>query len=206
MCVGRDLATGANFSEVSLRRCGAIGTFIPSQEVCRLDTALFPLFAYLLKHSAEMHRRGCWAIWPVQDYLFTSQLVLPYTTLLTTTRSFYCQHTTLYCVYAARTTAVLTAASANDDVGYLTQKLNGFFLDTTKMIQRLITAQGAMATYEDINICSQTLLGYTASLQAAVQVPCTFSYWRHAKVTLFAGDLQIQHPIRVLRGLPGLAV
>jgi hypothetical protein len=168
----REVATGANFSELSLRRCGPMGALQGQSGICRLEVQLFPLFAYLLQRSGDPNTRGCWALWPPHDYLFTNQLVLPMppsTASLPSPNSFFCNYATLLCLYTARPSPVLTEASAADSVAKLAQGLNRLLLDTKRRVMELAAAQGALATYEDINVCSKTLMAYTNTLQAPVQ-------------------------------------
>jgi hypothetical protein len=59
-----------NFTEVSLRRCGAIG-YIPSwsDDMCMLDIALFPLLAQILWGGENNDNHGCGALWSRQEFL-----------------------------------------------------------------------------------------------------------------------------------------
>jgi len=173
-----NLQTGQNFSEMSLRPCGSIGTLY-SETTCRLDVELFPLFAYLYQNAAENSVRGCFAIWPVQDFLFTSKLVLPLPVggsdglqMAANPQSLFCVSAPqLMCLYGARATSVLQQdASKTDSVSSIIKALNSMFLQTTSRIQAQAMSSGTMATYEDINICAQSVFTYTLSLQSRIQV------------------------------------
>ena len=161
-----DLQTGLNFTEISLRRCGSIGSYI--QTACRLDMELFPLFSYLLRNAEES--RGCFAIWSSHGM---TVLPLPASgewrssMLLANPQSLFCDAT--LCIYCPRPTTVLQDSMRSDSVAHITKALNSLFLETTSRIQSLAAAHGAMQTYEDINLCAQSVYSYTQTLQARSQ-------------------------------------
>ena len=199
-----DLQTGLNFSELSLRRCGSIGSLVVGGgTVCRLDLPLFPLFAYLLNQGAsDSSSRGCLGIWSVQDYLFSSKWVLPLPAnwesgvqLTSNPSSLFCDST--QCIYNARPSSVLQDSNRNDAVSSLIQGLNKLFLDTTVNIQKLAMANGLLSTYEDINLCVQELISFTQILQARVQAmynaPTTSGFYVAFELSLYEFPQQWFH-------------
>jgi hypothetical protein len=177
---GVRLRAGLNFSETSLRRCGAIGALVvDAPHACRLDLPLFPLFAYLLAHANDNNARGCWALFTMPAYL---PLPSTWGTMpLPNARSLYCSAD--MCVYASRAGLPAEGGSEEDGIAHITGLLNALLTRTTaRILDRASTAvssfldafgvrwlsacrQGALIAYEDINICAQTLFAYTGALQ-----------------------------------------
>ena len=87
-----------NFSEVSLRRCGAIGYL--ERDICWLDVALFPVFAQAV--WGVRGSGGCAALWTIPG-----EMVVNVDTLVGATvrpGSFFCESSaSRRCAYAART-------------------------------------------------------------------------------------------------------
>ena len=171
-----DLNTRLNFTELSLRRCGSIGALSADATFCRLDAALFPLFSYLLVQGTTS-TRGCTVLWPPAQYLSSAWVLplppqweqSPQVFMQTNPQALFCSATPLVCVYAPRPTSVLSDGNAQDAVAGLMQRLNALYLDTTRLVVTLTSSQGALSTYEDINLCSMSLLSYTYVLQPTVQ-------------------------------------
>ena len=193
-----DLQTGLNFTELSLRRCGSIGSLLPSG-CCKLDLELFPLFAYLYQNAAENSPRGCFAIWSAHDYLLpVLPLATPWhaATLSANPQSLFCDTTPL-CIYNPRPTSVLQDSMRSDSVGHITHALNALFLDASSNIQALAAAQGAMQTYEDIQLCAQSVYSYTQTLQARVQAlyasPVTSGFYMAFSLSLYEFPQQWFH-------------
>ena len=209
-----DLNTLSNLSEYSLRMCGSIGAWLPAYSLCKLDHELFPLFTYLYFNSNSNNGRGCFAIWPVQDYLFTPKLVLPLPSNWQSLSSFhpnlnpqslFCtaqpilSMESFLCVYAGRASSVLSSANLNDGVSTITQNLNRLFLDTTSILLSMVSSgmHGLRSTYEDINLCSSNLWSFTLVLQMSLQSlyasPVTSGFYIGYKLSLYEFPQQWFH-------------
>lgn len=139
-----DPATGSgNFSEVSLRRCGAIGylaaewnTAQNAAGICWLDMDLFPVFAQVV--WGKRGSGGCAALWSAVDgsVIIVETLTPEHQNAAgvhASPRSFFCDASPASspeagrggrCAYAARGSTRLDASSEQDSVSMLTESLN----------------------------------------------------------------------------------
>ena len=177
----------ANFSELSLRLCGAIG-FTASgaaspwaQEgdgACWLDMAMFPLFETLLWPVSQA---GCAALFGAvaQSGGFVTVVdtdaidaTLPLSTLQNSPHTLFCESRRGRCAFAARTSSRLTDASALDGVAAIGNALNGLLQGAARAVIGAVQALGGPTrTYEHVNRCAaqllRTVLDRQTDLQAA---------------------------------------
>ena len=185
-----------NYTETSLRRCGAIGSLLNEGklDLCRLDVELFPLFAYILIKEEEEFvnvdtggtiTKGCFAIWPKAAFMSSaskSVVQIPFTLadvrqkvpeelLVSHASSLFCstQSVLPLCVYMARASSVLTNANKEDHIATITDYLNSFIALTTMQVNALFTNTDARKAYESINLCSESLWVFTQQIQGPMQ-------------------------------------
>lgn len=183
----------ANYSEISARRCGSIGSLFSEStpDICRLDHELFPLFTYILTSEPEFSVKeegkqgvikGCLALWPKSVYFsnvrmmsFTAENLrsqLPLALLQENPAVLFCNTNSdmaLLCVYLARASSIVSdEKNKNDHVSNLIGFLNSLFKDTSSVIQTAVR-NGVLSTYESINLCSEELWAFTQLLQHSLQ-------------------------------------
>jgi hypothetical protein len=148
-----------NFSEVSLRRCGAIGYL--GTEWCWLDIALFPVFAQAVWG-------GCTALWKLPGDAVINVDALVGTAIRAAPFSFFCD--SKRCAYAARPSARLGPASDTDSVAVLAERLNTLLRSTGDVVNALYQSEGPTRAYEHINQCAAQLIQTVSMSQVSVRL------------------------------------
>ena len=169
----------SNFSELSLRLCGAVGytaaewpNALVGGGVCWLDIALFPLLVQLLWPA--LSTQGCAALWPRGsglEWVVASTSLPSLSVIQNSPRTLFCASTegAGNCVYAARASPQLTETSAGDAVASIAQNLNALWRGVGTSIAASVQADGPTRTYERINSCVGQLMQTNAVLQADLQ-------------------------------------
>lgn len=150
----------SNYSEISLRLCGAIGYIAPpsfweNQDVylklCILDNPMFPLLNVLLSSTQSSTRRGCQNIlWNTQDTKTRLNIVdssvkailsMASSSEIAEKNLIHCSTTDWtpdrnhrLCVFQARLTRQLTEANTNDHISQITDALNSLIIDSPNAI------------------------------------------------------------------------
>ena len=172
-----------NYSELSLRLCGAIGyvgeewpNALAGGGACWLDIALFPLLVQLLMPADQGGAVGCaqlWARGAALDWVVVvdDPTAVALAVLQGSPRTLFCATGSLVdapaCAYAARASPQLAAASASDAVMGVTQSLNGLWHGAGAAITG--AALSKTRAYAHINRCAAQLLENNARLQAERQ-------------------------------------
>ena len=156
------LTLRGNFSELSLRLCGAVGYYYDASTRCWVDLPLFPLLTQLLLGVDE----GCAHLWPRgHDWIVVADNVTS-AVLQNSPRTLFCASDASACAYAPRASSQLTADNANDAVASIAQSLNGLWRGAGAAIADAAAQFGATRTYAHINRCAAQLLATNAERQA----------------------------------------
>jgi hypothetical protein len=175
-----------NFTEVSLRRCGAIG-YLPSwsDNMCMLDIALFPLFAQILWGGENNDNHGCGALWSRQEFLTgpTAAFVLlldgniqmvDMSSLASTPQTLFCERNLVFgggrCAYIARATTRLTDLNSKDSVAIITSNINKILKSAGEVVLSAIAMKlSATRVYEYVNKCIAMVMDRILTTQSEVQ-------------------------------------
>ena len=171
----------SNFTESSLRFCGAIG-YLPSwsNQVCILDIALFPLFAQILWGDEISNTLGCGALWARRDLMAGSSIGNDFVVLLESDQTvksvetftiiaspslLFCENrggmysSSGQCMYAARSSSRLTTLNAGDSVASIISNLNHLIQSAGDVVINAVRKGiTATRTYEHINKCTTMLM------------------------------------------------
>ena len=175
------LRLAQNLTETSLRRCGSTGTWTGS--VCRLDDRLFPLFSFLLwgDGGSDPKPRGCFALWPSAVHMrfvghvpnvgetvatfMSNPSAVTSVTAASADGGLLCA--TDGCLYAGRTSTVLTPAQTSDTIAQVASNLNSLAAAASDAVLTRTAAVGALTAYEDITLCEASVREYKGLTQAA---------------------------------------
>ena len=174
-----------NFSEASLRLCGAIGhtasewpNALGGGGACWLDIALFPLLMQMLWGGDATSMSSCATLWAPVAALGPDTLVVvngnaeavSLATLQSAPKTLFCEAAPWgRCVYAARASTRLSADSQQDAIVYLAGVLNGLLRAAGRAVRAALPVLGATRTYEHINRCAAQLMLTLSTAQAAMQ-------------------------------------
>ena len=177
----------SNFSEVSLRKCGAIGYLAthlwPDQTVCWLEIEFFPIFMQVL-WGQQQQRDGCSGIWTRSSFPLTIINVnggdfetMNSAVIQNSPTSFFCETSPSAafdgqggrCAYAARPTTRISSSSQQDSVVQLANALNQLVEKTADAVISLAGAAGPTRAYEHINRCVAQLMLTVTIAQAPMQ-------------------------------------
>jgi hypothetical protein len=176
----------SNFTESSLRLCGAIG-YLPSwsSQICVLDIALFPLFSQILWADETSEAVGCGALWSKRDlvsgiatkfvmFLDNGQSIKSSdpSVLAGSPKFLFCETKLIngQCVYAARESSRISSINVGDSVSTIISNLNNLLKSAGDVV---IAARdkGKTATrvYEYINKCTSMIMETILTSQADIQ-------------------------------------
>jgi len=148
-----------------------------------LDDRLFPLFSFLLwgDGGSDPKPRGCFALWPSAVHMrfvghvpnvgetvatfMSNPSAVTSVTAASADGGLLCA--TDGCLYAGRTSTVLTPAQTSDTVAQVASNLNSLAAAASDAVLTRTAAVGALATYEDITLCEASVREYKGLTQAA---------------------------------------
>lgn len=163
--------TAANFSEINLRLCGAIGYVAlnggwPGRKACWLDVALFPLLGLLVWPVTADRPEGVTALFQLPSWVVRE--ASPSLAMLQASRQkLFCDPDAKRCAFAARESDRLP--TYNDDVIALSRALNALPQSAGAAVRVYAAAHGETRAYEQINHAAVQLVEWTATHQIDLQ-------------------------------------